>query len=111
MNPVRVELLGFAKLPNPIPGDPDKWFRNVRTGMIVGVGLSEGRWHLSASFHNRTPSWDEMKEVRDAFLDEDRFFMFPMPPQKYYLNAHPHCLHLWEVIDYDTKEFLKAEGS
>lgn len=110
MNQVKADLLGFRQIPD-MTGAGSKWYKNEVTRMVVGVGLEEGRWHLSASFYNRTPDWNEMKRVRDIFLPEDRFFMFPMPPEKYYINKHPHCLHLWEIIDDQTKDFLKAEGS
>jgi len=62
----------------------------------------DGRWHLSMSCEDRLPTWDEIKEARNRLLPPDIFLCLLFPPEKYWMNVHEYCLHLWEIRD----EFL-----
>lgn len=56
-----------------------------------------GGWdHVSASYKNRTPTWEEMCMVKDIFFDEEECTIQYHPPKSHYINNHPHCLHLWK---------------
>lgn len=55
--------------------------------------------HLSVSRPDRLPSWDELKKVKNEFLGEDVEAYQVLPKKKDYVNAHPHCLHLWVPRD------------
>lgn len=56
-----------------------------------------GGWdHVSVSFSNRCPTWDEMCKVKDIFFDEDECCIEYHPAKKNYVNVHPYCLHIWK---------------
>lgn len=63
----------------------------------IAVIFSWGKdWdHVSASYPNRTPTWDEMCYIKDIFFKEDECVIQYHPHKSEYVNNHPHCLHLW----------------
>lgn len=59
-----------------------------------------GGWeHVSVSFKNRVPTWDEMCQVKEVFWGDDEVVMQLHPKKSEYINTHPYCLHLWKPID------------
>ena len=57
-----------------------------------------GGWeHVSVSFPNRCPTWEEMCEVKDMFFYEEEIAVQYHPPRNEYVNMHPYCLHLWRL--------------
>lgn len=54
--------------------------------------------HVSVSYPNRTPTWDEMCRVKDIFWNEEECVVQYHPPKSEYVNFHPYCLHLWRRI-------------
>lgn len=72
------------------PINPDK------TCIIASWG---GGWeHVSFSFRNRCPSWDEMCLMKDIFWSDEECVVQYHPPKSEYVNRHPFCLHLWKPI-------------
>ena len=61
------------------------------------VIASDGRgWeHVSVSLPSRTPTWDEMCQIKALFWDADDAVVQFHPPESAYVNNYPHCLHLW----------------
>jgi len=63
---------------------------------------SELRWHMSISTATRYPVWDE---IRDAWYAckppecKNVTMAMMLPPQSEYVNLHPNCFHLHEVIE------------
>lgn len=58
-----------------------------------------GGWeHVSVSYSNRCPTWEEMCIVKDIFWNEDETVIQYHPAQKDYVNNHPYCLHMWKPI-------------
>lgn len=56
-----------------------------------------GGWdHVSVSFRNRTPTWDEMCMVKDIFFNEKETVIQYHPAKSNYINNHPYTLHLWK---------------
>ena len=54
------------------------------------------RWlHVSASYSDRLPSWEDMREVKDAFCGKGREAYMVFSPEERYVNDHPYVLHLW----------------
>jgi hypothetical protein len=51
--------------------------------------------HVSVSLPGRTPSWDEMSEVKDLFWTPLETVIQFHPTRIKYVNTHPYCLHLW----------------
>ena len=61
-----------------------------------------GGWdHVSMSFRNRVPSWDEMCWLKDAFFNEDEVAIQYHPAKQEYINTHPYCLHIWRKQNYE----------
>jgi len=55
-----------------------------------------GGWdHVSVSFPGRTPTWDEMCEVKRMFFHPDEVCVQYHPMESEYVNLHPHCLHIF----------------
>lgn len=62
-----------------------------------------GGWdHVSVSFNNRTPTWDEMAEVKRMFFHAHETVIQFHPREEDYVNDHPNCLHLWRNQDAET---------
>ena len=72
--------------------------------MLVLRSIDAGRLHLSISHKHRYPTWDEIKRMREKYLPMDKFFVMVFPPRKHYVNCHPFCFHLWEILeDFEKK--------
>jgi hypothetical protein len=56
-------------------------------------------YHVSASYHHRLPSWEDMREVKEAFCGKEREAYIVLPPEERYINDHKFVLHLWCAID------------
>jgi hypothetical protein len=59
----------------------------------------EVRWHLSISRTDRYPVWDEIRDARYALLPDDCTMAMLLPPKAQYVNLHPRCFHLHEIMD------------
>ena len=60
--------------------------------------------HVSVSFIDRTPTWDEMCQVKSWFWDDDEPVIQIHPRAADYVNYHPYCLHLWRTPDQPTPD-------
>lgn len=77
----------------PLPAKLRKATGQKAITIIASDGLS---WeHVSASFPNKTPSWDVMCFVKDLFWSEAATVIQYHPAKEDYVNKHPYCLHLW----------------
>ena len=65
--------------------------------IIFSWGL--GWDHVSMSFRNRVPTWEEMCWLKDAFFDDEEVVVQYHPAKSKYVNCHPNCLHLWKQKD------------
>lgn len=66
---------------------------NKKASVIFSWG---GGWdHVSVSFPNRCPTWEEMCQIKDMFFEIDECVVQYHPAKKDYVNVHPYCLHLW----------------
>lgn len=55
-----------------------------------------GGWdHVSVSFTNRCPTWEEMCEIKGMFFRPDEVCVQFHPAESEYVNVHPYCLHIW----------------
>jgi hypothetical protein len=57
------------------------------------------RLHVSFSHPDRTPDWETIRRVKDAFFGDDVEAAVILPKQQHYVNIHPHTHHLWELPD------------
>jgi hypothetical protein len=46
----------------------------------------------------RTPTWNEMCQVKDIFWGPEECVVQFHPPESEYVRNHPHVLHLWRWI-------------
>lgn len=76
----------------------------VKFGVIAWIVASDGEgWehvsvHIMEKGRERTPSWDEMCEVKNLFWDEEDCVIQYHPAKSEYVNRHKHTLHLWRPI-------------
>lgn len=56
------------------------------------------RWHISVSHRDRVPSWEELAAAAHA-LRPGVPLAVGVPPRSWWINVHPHVLHLWELRD------------
>ena len=55
-----------------------------------------GGWdHVSVSFSNRCPDWEEMSELKRLFFLPEETAWEYHPAESEYVNNHPYCLHIW----------------
>lgn len=74
---------------------PMKFISSDGTGLPVGE-----RWeHVSLSFPDRCPTWDEMCRAKELFWDAEDVVVQLHPPRSTWVNNHPFCLHLWRAVD------------
>lgn len=118
-------------LPKTLPGhwklhtelDDGAWYQRVNPAMIKPIPLrvcvsgmieQDGlRWlHVSASHPDRIPSWDDLREVKNLFIGEDKLALQVLPKVAQYVNLNPFVLHLWHCVDKDpTPDFTWGTGS
>jgi hypothetical protein len=94
----RVYLKG---LPSPDDyGNNGLFICKLKHGQSLKVIASEGMgWeHVSVSRTDRTPTWEEMCQVKDIFWDDTDCVIQYRPPKSDYVNNHLYCLHLWRPI-------------
>lgn len=85
------------------PGASFGWFEFPDGMRVMSSGnRSVGDWeHVSVSFVNRVPTWDEMKRVKELFWRPDETVIQFHPKASKYKNEFPFCLHLWSVAGVD----------
>lgn len=70
-------------------------------GMAVIVSLDPTRHgllrHVSASYRDRAPSWDDLRALRALFFSPDRDVIQVLPRRGEYVNVHEFCHHLFEA--------------
>lgn len=91
-----------------------KDFRIIRTGFDGGMGeFAKGKqrgmtviwsygggWeHISMDGKKRTPTWDEMCELKDMFFNDDECCVQYHPPKSEYVNSIKYCLHIRKPIE------------
>lgn len=75
------------------------YLRGTASRPACVVFSSGGGWeHVSVSYPNRTPTWEEMCRVKDIFWSDEECVVQYHPPKSEYVNIHPYCLHLWRKI-------------
>lgn len=101
-----VSMLQWQQIPVPLDfGDvPVQAFQHLLSGLrVIESGpeeFGEKRWyHVSFSFPNITPSYDDLDLVRRTFIGIkcESFQIFPRSEE--YINIHPHTLHLYHCLD------------
>jgi hypothetical protein len=80
---------GCFVIPSQVPG------RTLTVIASDGLGWE----HVSVSAHDtsklRTPTWNEMCQIKDMFWDDEECVIQYHPPKSEYVNNHENTLHLW----------------
>lgn len=86
--------------------------RNGLRVLIDCVRKRDGNlWlHVSYSRKKWLPSHDDTVMVKLAFIGSDRYAYMVFPPAQYYVNIHPHCLHLWSRVGGDGQVLPEFSG-
>lgn len=96
----RVQVPGYP------PGDESNgcFVVKVKHGQVLRIIASNGfGWeHVSVSRSDRTPTWEEMCQVKAMFWEPDDCVIQYHPPASEYVNNHANCLHLWRPIGKDV---------
>ncbi len=53
--------------------------------------------HVSFSYPNRLPGWEEIKAIRAAFYPADVDVMMVLSAEEDYVDVHPYTLHLFQT--------------
>ena len=69
----------------------------TNSGCVIIVSIDGGKWHLSISHKDRSPTYDEIKEARYAMLPDDIYMAQIFPPKSEFVNLHTNCHHLWQL--------------
>lgn len=59
------------------------------------------------------PSWEDLKELKNVFIGEQRYAYIVYPDSAHYVNIHAFVLHLWARMDGVNvlPDFTKGSGS
>jgi hypothetical protein len=64
------------------------------------IASDELGWeHVSVSRKDRLPTWDELRQVKNIFWDDEDCVVLYFPKLSEYANDHPFCMHLWRPTD------------
>jgi hypothetical protein len=104
----------FGDLADVVP--PPVVHRHKRLEALLGrepVGpdqenLEDLRWHLSVRGPDRVPTWPELVDAAHS-IRPGVVFCVPMPPRDWWINVHPHVLHVWEIRDTNLIEQWRSE--
>ena len=75
----------------------------------VGRNGEDPRWHISIQHKDRVPNWDELVDAAHR-LRPGVVFAIGIPPRSWWINVHPHVLHLHELHDTALIEQWRFEG-
>jgi hypothetical protein len=71
-----------------------------QTVILSGGYRDDIPWlHVSTAWRHRLPTWEELHDVRELFLDDALVAVQVFPPKAEYINVHPFCLHLYARAD------------
>lgn len=82
----------------PVPG-ARAWARHDGLHVVAGLEMHDDeQWaHVSCSYTDHLPSWDDLKAVKEIWLGDVLAFQV-LPPKAEYVSQHPWCLHLWHRL-------------
>lgn len=101
--PEKYRVLGGDLASDESYGNNGAFLVRLERSQICFVIASDGmNWeHVSVSRQDRSPTWDEMSQVKAMFWDDEDCVVQFHPPRSEYINNHPNCLHLWRPTGID----------
>ena len=73
--------------------------KRIADSAVVVWSFGGGWDHVSVSYSNRCPTWDEMCRVKEIFFEPEECCVEYHPAESDYVNVHPYCLHIWRPQD------------
>ena len=73
-----------------------QWRNVYQHKMLIMASVGEGWEHVSASFSDRCPTWEDMCVIKDIFWHKEETVVQFHPRESDYISYHPYCLHLWK---------------
>jgi hypothetical protein len=70
--------------------------------------VPDPRWHLSIAGEHAVPDWETLVSIAHQ-LRPGVCFVVGVPPRSWWINVHPHCLHLWETRDPNLEAQWRSE--
>jgi len=70
-------------------------FKN--SNIVIMHSIEDGLNHISMSYKDKLPSYEEMKEARYQICPDIDKMAQIFPNKEEFVNLHPYCLHLWEL--------------
>lgn len=59
--------------------------------------IDGGKHHISLSYANKLPSYEEMKEARYQICPDVGYMAQIFPPKNEFVNLHEYTLQIWEL--------------
>lgn len=86
--------------------------RVIESVMSADVYGDHRRWHhVSVSFPDRLPSWEDLLMVKRLFMGVETTALQVLPPARKHVNIHPFVMHLWRCLDGDvTPDFTRGRN-
>lgn len=69
-----------------------------KTGITIIHSINNGKNHISLSYKNKLPSYEEMKAARYQICPHVKYMAQIFPPKEEFVNIHNYCLQLWEIV-------------
>jgi hypothetical protein len=99
-----VEFLRAWREQAPETEPPTMYRKGQLTALVGREDLGDGdRWHISIRYgdpdaNGRIPTWEELVAAAHE-LRPGVPFAIGIPPRSWWINVHPHVLHLYEIHD------------
>jgi len=92
---------------------PILWFYRadgLRAGVSVEVHDGKPWIHLSCSYTDHIPSYEELKSAKEGIIGRERKAIMVLPKAEENVDIHPHCLHLFCCLGDDGLPDFRGEG-
>lgn len=97
--PERYRILSGRLASRKIDGNNGAFHIPLHDKMTLTIASDGMGWeHVSISFPDCVPTWDEMCRIKAYFWDDEDLVVQFHPPKSQYVNNHPFCLHLWRPV-------------
>jgi hypothetical protein len=93
-------------------GETPRAFRKGLLEALVSrdeIATGDLRWHVSLKHRDRIPTWEELVQAGHE-LRPGVVFVIAVPPRSWWINVHPHVLHLYEIKDMALTAQWRAEA-
>ena len=89
------------------------WYYNGLQIIASAAEMDDGReWlHVSVSRKSRLPSYDELTRIKREIIGDDKKAVLVLPENKYHVNIHDYCLHLFYSAENPLPEFSGGLGT